>query len=177
MKADAIEAAIRDMAQTLCAREADRPLAILGIRRGGASLAHRLRGHIASRTGTEPPMGMVDITLYRDDGFGPHDWPVIGPTRIDFELRRHTVVLVDDVLYTGRTVRAAIDAVIDYGRPRAIRLAVLVDRGLRELPVRGDAVGLTLETNPDEHVDVSLAPGPSSEDAVVVGPRATGSAP
>ena len=115
---------------------------------------------------------MVDITLYRDDGFGPHDWPQIGVTRIDFRLKEHTVVLVDDVLFTGRTVRAALDAILDYGRPKAVRLAVLIDRGLRELPIRPDAVGLTMTTRPDQHVDVRLVAAGDATDAVVVHEKA-----
>jgi pyrimidine operon attenuation protein/uracil phosphoribosyltransferase len=172
MKAAEVEAALGTMAATLCRDPSDGPWAVVGIRRGGENLARRLAAHMRTHSGTEPPLGMVDITLYRDDGFGPHDWPIIGPTNIEFEMKRYTIVLVDDVLYTGRTVRAAIDAMLDYGRPRAMRLAVLVDRGLHELPIRGDAVGLTLETQPTEHVDVRVAPEPSAEDAVFVGPAA-----
>lgn len=174
MNHDQIAAALDAMAKTICERPGDGPWAVIGIRRGGENLARRLARRIAKRTGTEPPIGMVDITLYRDDGFGPHDWPVIGETKIGFRLRDHTVVLVDDVLYTGRTVRAAIDVLLDYGRPRALRLAVLVDRGLRELPIRGDAVGETLETQPWEHVDVMVAEESDPADAVTVRRSAEG---
>lgn len=168
MDHDQIAAALDAMAKTICERPGDGPWAVVGIRRGGENLARRLARRIAEQTGTEPPVGMVDITLYRDDGFGPHDWPVIGETMIGFRLRDHTVVLVDDVLYTGRTVRAAIDVLLDYGRPRSLRLAVLVDRGLRELPIRGDAVGETLETTEQEHVDVVVAEQHDPADAVTV---------
>lgn len=168
MTAEEIQSALEAMAATLCSRPGDGPWAVVGIRKGGENLAHRLAKLIAARTDHEPPLGMVDITLYRDDGFGPHDWPELGPTHIEFDLRKHTVVLVDDVLYTGRTVRAAMDALLDYGRPRALRLAVLVDRGLHELPIGGDAVGRTVQTIPSEHVDVRVSSEPSPTDAVVV---------
>lgn len=171
MNAAEIQTALETMVQSLSARAGDGPWAVIGVRRGGENLARRLAGLLRARTGREPKVGMVDITLYRDDGFGPHEWPQLGPTEIGFDLRKHTVVLVDDVLYTGRTVRAAIDALLDYGRPKALRLAVLVDRGLHELPIRGDAVGRTLETTADEHVEVSVGATPGPEDAVVVQPR------
>jgi pyrimidine operon attenuation protein/uracil phosphoribosyltransferase len=166
-----IEAALEAMADAIAGNANDGPWAVVGIRRGGENLAARLAAKMQKRTGKAPPVGMVDITLYRDDGFGPNDWPEIGPTHIGFDLKAHTVVLVDDVLYTGRTVRAAIDALLDYGRPRALRLAVLVDRGLRELPIRGDAVGLTIQTEPREHVDCVVHPTASPEDAVFLGLR------
>lgn len=173
MDADRIAGALESMATAICDHPGDGPWAVVGIRRGGENLGRRMAGLIAERTGREPPVGMVDITLYRDDGFGPHDWPVIGPTRLGFELKTHTVVLVDDVLFTGRTVRAAIDALLDYGRPRALRLCVLVDRGLRELPIRGDAVGLTLDTSPDEHVACVIAEEPAPSDAVYLQEKGT----
>ncbi len=144
------------MASMLAQRRADEPLAIVGVRRGGELLARRLADLVGKKTGTPPPLGFIDITLYRDDGFGAREWPQVGVSELGFDIRRHTVVLVDDVLYTGRTVRAAIDAILDYGRPKAIRLAVLVDRGLRELPIAADVVGHTLATNPEEHVVVRL---------------------
>ena len=172
--ADDIERALQSMADELLVTSEDASLAVVGIRRGGEHLATRLAGLLSERTGEDIPVGFVDITLYRDDGFGPNDWPVVGVTEIPFELRQHTVVLVDDVLYTGRTVRAAIDAIIDYGRPMAIRLAVLVDRGLRELPIRADWVGFNLQTTPEDHVDVHLHDRGVEADMVTVGPRGNG---
>ncbi len=174
MDAGQIQAALEEMTAAVCGRPGDGPWAVVGIRRGGENLARRMVRLMESRLGTPPPLGMVDITLYRDDGFGPHDWPTLGQTRIDFDLKAHTVVLVDDVLYTGRTVRAALDALLDYGRPRALRLAVLVDRGLRELPIRCDAVVLTIETSPEEHVACEISEDPATSDAVVLTERGNG---
>lgn len=129
-------------------------IALVGIRTGGLILAERLRGLIREIEGVEVPLGSVDIALYRDDVFVGLPRPEIGPTELPFALRKVVVVLVDDVLYTGRTVRAALDALMDYGRPKAVKLAVLIDRGLRELPIRADYVGLSTETSPDESVKV-----------------------
>ncbi len=129
-------------------------VALVGIRTGGLYLAEWLQTLVAE---VEPPqvhLGAVDITLYRDDVFVGLPRPEIGKTELPFDLEGVTVVLVDDVLYTGRTVRAALDALMDYGRPKAVQLAVLVDRGLRELPIRPDYVGLSVETNADESVKV-----------------------
>ncbi len=131
-------------------------LAIVGVRTGGLYLAQRLTALIGDIEGTPPPMGAVDISLYRDDVFEGLPRPVIGPTELPFALAGARIVLVDDVLYTGRTVRAALDALMDYGRPKAVQLAVLIDRGLRELPIRADYVGMSLETTPDESVKVFL---------------------
>lgn len=131
-------------------------IALVGIRTGGLYLAERLCKLIQDIEGSAVPLGAVDISLYRDDVFEGLPRPVIGPTELPFELGGVRIVLVDDVLYTGRTVRAALDALMDYGRPRAVELAVLVDRGLRELPIRADYVGLAVETTPDESVKVLL---------------------
>ena len=168
LDASGIQKALQTIADTLCARPHDGPFAVVGVRRGGEYLAQRLAKLIESRTQSKPPAGVVDITLYRDDGFGPHQWPTVGITKIPFELPQYTVILVDDVLFTGRTTRAALDAILDYGRPRAVRLAVLVDRGWRELPIQADAVGLTLSTAADQHVDVQLTESGAQADAVVV---------
>ena len=170
LDAAGVEKAIAAMAATLAGHKGDAPLAIIGIRRGGEPLALRLANHLEKITGQKPPVGTVDITLYRDDGFGPHDWPSVGTSRIAFDLPKHTVVLVDDVLFTGRTVRAAVDAILDYGRPKAVRLAVLIDRGLRELPIAADAVGKVIETRPDEHVTVQLGKEPADSDSAMVEP-------
>jgi len=165
-----VSTALGELALAIANNAADAPVAVVGIRRGGEHLARRLAAQIGQDSGESPPLGFVDITLYRDDGFGPSDWPRVGVTEIPFDLKTHTVVLVDDVLYTGRTVRAGIDAILDYGRPRAIRLAVLVDRGLRELPIRADYVGNQITTNGSEHVDVRLREGGWERDEVIVSP-------
>ena len=155
LDSSAIADAIDRMAKAMAERKGDGPWAIVGIRRGGEQIAGRLASALGAIVGkTHVVLGFVDITLYRDDGFGPNDWPQIGKTDLPFEPRQYTVVLVDDVLYTGRTVRAALDVILDYGRPRAVRLAVLVDRGLRELPIAADFVGHALTTTPAQHVDV-----------------------
>lgn len=162
-----LESAVASMAQSLAKlHQTQAPLAVVAIRRGGEALAKRLSKALAEHLGEPPQSGAVDISLYRDDGFGPNDWPEIGATDIEFALSDYTVVLVDDVLYTGRTVRAAIDAILDYGRPKAIRLAVLVDRGLRELPIYGDVVGHRLETTPEDHVEVVMAEQSTDNDGV-----------
>ena len=143
-------------------------LALVGIRTGGLILAERLTALIQAVEGKPPLLGAVDITLYRDDVFGGLPRPEIGPTELPFELGGVTVVLVDDVLYTGRTVRAALDALMDFGRPRAVQLAVLIDRGRRELPIQADYVGLSAETAADESVKVFLTEGGHDRDRVVV---------
>ena len=131
-------------------------LYVVGIRTGGAFLAERIVKLLAEGGERRPTLGAVDITLYRDDVFLGLPKPEIGPTELPESIEGRAVVLVDDVLYTGRTVRAAMDALIDFGRPRSIQLAVLVDRGHRELPIRADYVGKNLPTAHDEHVHVRL---------------------
>ena len=129
-------------------------LALVGVRTRGVPLAQRLARLIGESAGTEPPVGALDITLYRDDFTTLAPQPITRGTDIIFSIDERTVVLVDDVLFTGRTVRAALDQLIDFGRPARIELAVLVDRGHRELPIRADYVGRTLSTARDEAVKV-----------------------
>jgi pyrimidine operon attenuation protein / uracil phosphoribosyltransferase len=133
-------------------------LAVIGIHTRGAVLARRLHVFLGELTGAEPPIGDIDISFYRDDvgAKNPASQPVVHASHIDFDLSDRTVVLVDDVLYTGRTVRAAIEALFDYGRPRRVQLAVLCDRGHRELPIRPDYVGKNLPTAREERVNVRL---------------------
>jgi pyrimidine operon attenuation protein/uracil phosphoribosyltransferase len=134
------------------------PLAIVGIHRRGAPLAARLRELLAEHTGADVPLGALDISFYRDDlGRRAADMPTVHDTELDFPLDGATVVIVDDVLFTGRTVRAAIEALFDYGRPARVQLAVLVDRGHRELPLRPDYVGKNLPTAEDERVNVAVS--------------------
>jgi pyrimidine operon attenuation protein/uracil phosphoribosyltransferase len=133
-------------------------LAIVGVHTRGALLARRLHLLLAELTGVELPIGDLDISFYRDDvgAKSPADHPVVHASHIDFDPTGKTVVLVDDVLFTGRTVRAAIDALFDYGRPQRVQLAVLCDRGHRELPIRPDYVGKNLPTSQRERVNVRL---------------------
>lgn len=133
-------------------------LAIIGIHTRGAVLARRLHAQLAELTDAELPIGDLDISFYRDDlgAKSPAAQPVVHASHIDFDLTGKTVVLIDDVLFTGRTVRAAIDALFDYGRPQRIQLAVLCDRGHRELPIRPDYVGKNLPTAREERVNVRL---------------------
>jgi len=133
-------------------------LALIGIRARGVPLAERLAAQIKTLAGVDVPTGALDITLYRDDlmrhAVGPQ--PVVRRTEIPFSLDGRHILLVDDVLYTGRTIRAALDALIDYGRPQAIQLVVLIDRGHRELPIRADYVGKNIPTSRQQSVQVRL---------------------
>ena len=132
-------------------------LALIGIRTRGAYLAERLAKKIHGVESLALPVGVLDITLYRDDLSSVAHQPVVKPTQLPFDVQGKIIVLVDDVLFTGRTVRAAIDAILDFGRPRAIQLAVLVDRGHRELPIRADYVGKVVPTTQGEEVRVRLS--------------------
>jgi pyrimidine operon attenuation protein/uracil phosphoribosyltransferase len=132
-------------------------LYVVGVRTGGAFLADRIVKILAEGGERRPSLGAVDITLYRDDVFLGLPKPEIGPTELPESIEGRTVVLVDDVLYTGRTVRAAIDVLLDYGRPKAVQLAALVDRGRRELPIQPDFVGLKLQTTAQQSVRVMLS--------------------
>lgn len=143
-------------------------LCLIGIRTRGAILAERLKECIKTVEGKAVPVGILDITLYRDDLSVVAQQPVVHETLIDFDLTGKKVILVDDVLYTGRTIRAALDALIDLGRPSTIQLAVLIDRGHRELPIRADYVGKNIPTSLDENVKVILSESDSTEDEVMI---------
>lgn len=147
-------------------------VALVGIHTRGAVLATRLHEILEDLSGKDLPLGELDISFYRDDLSvrGPGDQPVVHSTKIDFPLDGVTVVLVDDVLYTGRTVRAAIDALFDYGRPERIQLAVLCDRGHRQLPIRADYVGKNIPTAPDERVSVQVTEVDGSDGVEISGP-------
>src|SRR5919201_273516 len=145
-------------------------VALVGIANRGDDLARRLAQSILEVEGTKVPMGVLDITFYRDDIGMKAEAPEVHETRVDFDINGATVVLVDDVLFTGRTIRAAMDALIDFGRPRKIQLAVLVDRGHRELPIRADFVGKNGPTSARDDVRV-LVEEHDGEDAVVVRER------
>lgn len=146
-------------------------LVLVGIRTGGAFLAQRLAEKIGRRTSKAVRVGVLDITLYRDDWTQLSHKPLVGKTELPGSIDDQEVVLVDDVLFTGRTVRSALDALIDYGRPRRIELAVLVDRGGRELPIQPDYVSLTMHLPPAQRVNVYLQEmGRSDEVAIESGP-------
>jgi pyrimidine operon attenuation protein/uracil phosphoribosyltransferase len=140
---------------------------LVGIAARGDDIARRLAAEIRRIEGTEVPVGVLDITFYRDDIGRRAEAPEVHETRIPFPVDERTVVLVDDVLFTGRTIRAAFDALMDFGRPRAIQLAVLVDRGHRELPIRADFIGKNVPTRSGDSVRVALTEV-DGEDAVLV---------
>ena len=142
-------------------------LALVGIQTRGVILAQRLKESILQIAGHEVPLGVLDINLYRDDLTRVSEQPVIRRTEINFNLEGLTIVLVDDVLYTGRTIRSALDALIDFGRPKKIELAVLIDRGHRELPIRADFVGKNIPTSENETVHVRLRETDAREEVVV----------
>ncbi len=143
-------------------------LALVGVRSRGVFLAERIRRAIHDVDGSPVmPFGVVDITLYRDDLDRGVQNPVVKGTEIPFSVDGKCILLVDDVLFTGRTVRAAMDAVVDFGRPRAIRLVVLVDRGHRELPIKADFVGKNLPTSPTEQVHVRLAEADGTDEVLI----------
>jgi pyrimidine operon attenuation protein/uracil phosphoribosyltransferase len=144
------------IAHEIVERSVGERLAIVGIHRRGASLAARLHRLVSDLLEDDVPLGDLDIAFYRDDVAIRPEQPVVHASHLDFPLDGHTVVVVDDVLFTGRTVRAAIEALFDYGRPEKVRLAVLVDRGHRELPIRPDFVGKNLPTARAERVNVHV---------------------
>jgi pyrimidine operon attenuation protein/uracil phosphoribosyltransferase len=157
MTADEMRRAVARLAHEIVERHGGTDdLAIIGIQRRGAILAHRLAEAIADHERTRIPVGTLDISLYRDDLTELATYPIVRPTDLSFDITGRTLVLVDDVLFTGRTVRAALDALVDHGRPRAVRLAVLADRGHRELPIRADHVGRNLPTARSERVNVHV---------------------
>ena len=159
LDAAGIARTLRRIAHEIAERvpQADRPLYLVGVRTGGAYLAHRLCDELVAAGEAKPALGAVDISLYRDDVFHGLPKPEIGPTELPVPIEGRTIVLVDDVLFTGRTIRAAMDVLADYGRPRAVKLAALIDRGLRELPIQPDFVGLAVQTTARESVRVMLS--------------------
>ena len=169
LAADDVRRAITRIAHEIVERERDiSQLAIVGIRTRGDVLASRLRAALREIEAREVPLGSLDITLYRDDLTRIGYSPTVHRTDIPFSVDDRVVVLVDDVLFTGRTVRAAMDALVDYGRPRAIRLAVLVDRGHRELPIRADFVGKNIATAAGDDVRVRLTESDGRDEVEMV---------
>ena len=172
VKAQVLDATALDLALTRIAHEiierngGAKDVAFVGLRTRGVTLARRLAAKVAAIDGASVPVGTLDITLYRDD-LDLRGAPVVRGTDIPFSIKNKTVVLVDDVLFTGRTIRAALDALIDLGRPQMIQLAILVDRGHRELPIRPDYIGKNLPTSRREAVAVRLTEH-DGEDRVVI---------
>ena len=146
---------------------------LVGIRTRGVPLAERMAAQIREMEGADIPLGVLDINLYRDDLSTVANYPVVKESRLPGGLDDKIVVLCDDVLFTGRTIRAALDALVDYGRPRAVRLAVLIDRGLRELPIQPDIVGQTVATEAEESVEVRFVEVDDSDEVEVVRPVAS----
>ena len=170
MDADRIGRALTRIAHEIVERNKGvDDLALVGVRTRGVHLARRLARTLKEITGDEVPTGALDITLYRDDlmrhAVGPQ--PLVRRTEIPFSIDDRKILLVDDVLYTGRTTRAALDALIDFGRPRGIQLIVLVDRGHRELPIKADYVGKNLPTAPDQSVQVRLQESDNRDEVVL----------
>lgn len=155
----AIDRGLRRVAKAIAERGGAGEVALVGIRRGGEPLAERLAELLGELQGARPPVGSLDITLYRDDAATALPNPRIGPSHIPFAVEGQRVVLIDDVLYTGRTIRAAVDALLDYGRPKRIELAVLIDRGGRELPIAADYVVETVSAPAAARVEVRALNG------------------
>jgi pyrimidine operon attenuation protein/uracil phosphoribosyltransferase len=177
LDAEAIDRTLSRIAHELIERTENLDeLALVGIHTRGVPLAARLRALVEERSGVDVHLGALDITFHRDDvtvrlGGAPlHEQPIVRGTALDFGLEGKTVVLVDDVLYTGRTIRAAIDALLEYGRPERVQLAVLVDRGHRELPIRPDFVGKNLPTARSERVQVQLVEVDEADAVLLVTP-------
>ncbi len=165
LNATAVNRVLMRIAHEIAERhENSQALALIGIQRGGIHLAHRLGGLLAGIWGHPIPVGSLDVSMHRDD-LDRQAAPNVQPTVIPFDVTDKTVVLVDDVLFSGRTIRAAMDALNDFGRPRRIQLAVLIDRGHRELPIKPDFVGKNVPTSQSERIDVRLQED-GAEDAV-----------
>jgi pyrimidine operon attenuation protein/uracil phosphoribosyltransferase len=170
LDAEGLERTLSRIAHEIIERNDDLGrLALVGIHTRGVPLAERLAALIEERSGEEVELGAVDITHHRDDAVPGREQPVVHATALDFELRGMTVVLVDDVLYTGRTIRAAIETLLEHGRAARVQLAVIVDRGHRELPIRPDYVGKNLPTARSERIQVELTETDGSDRILLVG--------
>jgi pyrimidine operon attenuation protein/uracil phosphoribosyltransferase len=172
LREDDIQRALTRIAHEIAERNPEASsLAVVGIHRRGAFLAQRLRDQLQGLLDLDIPLGDLDIGFYRDDVSSRPDAPVVHASHVDFDVTARTVVIVDDVLYTGRTVRAAIEALFDYGRPDRVQLAVLADRGHRELPIRPDYVGKNLPTASAEHVHVRVRELDGVDEVAIAGPQ------
>ncbi|MFH1616722.1 MAG: bifunctional pyr operon transcriptional regulator/uracil phosphoribosyltransferase PyrR [Planctomycetota bacterium] len=170
LNSDQIRAAIADLAKRILGDIPDgAKIAVIGVRSRGEILAQRLAKHLSDRLEREIPCGTLDITLYRDDLNSPQsdDQPVVRSTEIGFDINDKIIILIDDVLYTGRSSRAAMDALIDFGRPKAIKLAVLVDRRGRELPIQADYLCCKTDIEPAKLIRVSLIESDGKDEVVV----------
>ncbi|MGB9734745.1 MAG: bifunctional pyr operon transcriptional regulator/uracil phosphoribosyltransferase PyrR [bacterium] len=166
MDAVGIERALKRIAHEIIERHVSVPVRLVGIRTAGVFIASRLAGYIKEYGKLPVETGALDITLYRDDVAMKIGKAIVRSTEIDFPVEGAYIILVDDVLFTGRTIRAAMDAIIDLGRPKVIQLAVLVDRGHREFPIKADFIGKNVPTAEDDQIKVVLKEGDSNEDAV-----------
>ena len=174
MDSAAFEAALLRLADEIASKTSrasgfEGRLALVGIRTRGVPLSQRIATLIEASTGERPALGVLDITLYRDDLTAVAEQPIVGSTDLPFPVDDTWIVLVDDVLYTGRTVRAAITALIDFGRPRKIELLAMVDRGCRELPIHADYAGATLETTKSQKVHVHVGEQDGRDEVVLAG--------
>jgi len=167
MNADAVTATLNRLADEILEANNGRPVVLIGIQRRGVPMAKRMAVHMAERSQREPQIGTLDINLYRDDLTRVAFQPVVQKTEVPPDIDNRDVVLVDDVLYTGRTVRAALDALCDFGRMRSIQLAVMIDRGHRELPIEANFIGKKISTKDNEVVEVKLREI-DGEDAIYV---------
>ncbi len=168
MDKDAIEKALMRISHEILEKNRDAEnLAIVGIRYRGEFLARRIAENIKNISKRAAPLGILDITLYRDDLTEVAEQPQVHETKIDFDISEKNIILVDDVLYTGRTIRCALDELIDFGRPKRIQLAVLIDRGHRELPIRADFVGKNVPTSLKEVVEVRLKESDGKDEVVI----------
>ena len=169
MDAEALKKSINEQAlKILEAVKEKEKLAIIGIRTRGVPLATRLKEILVKKTGLDIPIGKLDITLYRDDLSTIDTQPIVGVTDLPFDVTDKIIILVDDVIFTGRTIRAALDAIIDFGRPKAIKAFILIDRGLREYPIQPDFFSLKIETNYNQVVQVRLKEVDGAEEVLLV---------
>lgn len=168
MNKEAVDKALMRISHEILEKnKGTKSLAIVGIRNRGEYLARRIVDNIRKISKNEVPLGILDITLYRDDLTEVAEQPQVHETKIDFDIHDKNIVLVDDVLYTGRTIRCALDELIDFGRPLGIQLAVLIDRGHRELPIRADFVGKNVPTSLKEVIEVRLKESDGKDEVVV----------
>src|SRR4030042_1796413 len=178
LDSDAVKRAMPRIAHEVVERNKGvESVVLVGIRKGGEPMARRLAQLLTEIEGRPVPRGFMDVTMYRDDIFHQKTHPKVHKTEIDFDIEGKVVVLVDDVLFTGRTIRAAMDALMDFGRPRSIQLAVLVDRGHRELPIRADFVGRNLPTARGDRVKVKFGEGAEEDQVVLIEAEENAAAP